>query len=63
MLLNRTEYLAGDELSLVDLFHLPLGTWVEVWYPDIFSSRPNVNRWWTALKTMPSWVAIAEGQT
>jgi glutathione S-transferase len=44
-ILSKQKYLAGDELSVADLFHLPYG--VKVYnggHGDLIDSRPNVKR-------------------
>ena len=34
-ILHNPPYLAGSEITSADLFHLPLGVWVEKWYPEV----------------------------
>ncbi|TFY82133.1 hypothetical protein EWM64_g1877 [Hericium alpestre] len=56
-ILAKQKYLAGDEITLADLFHLPYGDLVQSAL-DVFSKYPNVLRWWKEISSRPSWVAI-----
>jgi len=63
-ILSKQKYLAGDQLTLVDLFHLPHATaLVEVLKLDCFTSEetPNVKRWWHEISNLPSWLSIKNG--
>ncbi|CAA7257339.1 unnamed protein product [Cyclocybe aegerita] len=42
--LAKQKYVAGDELTLADLYHLPYGRLVGIAGTDLMTSRPNVNR-------------------
>ena len=46
-ILTRQEYLAGNDYSLVDIYHIPL---VERLFScgdgDLISKKANVNAWW-----------------
>ncbi|KAJ7058461.1 glutathione S-transferase [Mycena amicta] len=60
-ILSKQEYIAGNELTLIDLFHLnTMPTVIEHGGVDIMSSpsRPNVARWWAALMARPAWVRL-----
>ncbi|KAH7913513.1 glutathione S-transferase [Hygrophoropsis aurantiaca] len=63
VILGKQAYLAGDNVTLADFFHLPLGTMLEGpgFELDIFTKRPNVSRWWKAISTRPSWLAVKDG--
>ena len=52
-----------QELTLVDLFHLPEGALTEkMGYTGLTAeSRPNVARWWRELSARPSWLAVQNG--
>ncbi|KAJ3566693.1 hypothetical protein NP233_g6841 [Leucocoprinus birnbaumii] len=63
-ILSKQKYLAGDELTLVDLIHLGWGAHLarggfnglkdpEKW--------PNVVRWFSELESRPSWQAVKDG--
>ncbi|KZT29998.1 glutathione S-transferase [Neolentinus lepideus HHB14362 ss-1] len=56
------KYLAGDEITLADLFHLTYGAMLA---PCGFSfledgKRPNVARWWKDITDRPSWQAVKD---
>ncbi|EEB98364.1 hypothetical protein MPER_02138, partial [Moniliophthora perniciosa FA553] len=49
-ILEKQKYLAGNEITLADLFHLPYGSMLSVAGSDIMSKQgPNVTRWWNDL--------------
>ncbi|KAG6839674.1 hypothetical protein H0H93_005151, partial [Arthromyces matolae] len=41
-ILGKQKYLAGDELTLADLFHVPYGTMLAVAGSNIMETKPNV---------------------
>jgi hypothetical protein len=43
-ILGKQAYLAGDEISLADLFHLSWGALLKAGGSDIMESKPNVAR-------------------
>ncbi|KAK2467387.1 hypothetical protein APHAL10511_000622 [Amanita phalloides] len=44
-ILSKQKYLAGNELTIADLFHIPVGTRLyDVNYGHLFDKRPNVKR-------------------
>jgi len=59
-ILSKSKYLAGDEVTLADLFHLPGGHMLQVQAIDVLESesRPNVVRWWKDITSRPSWQAV-----
>jgi len=60
-ILAKQPYLAGQEFTLADLFHLPYGSWlVKLGEGAFFESRPNVKRWWNTITSRPSWKAVQE---
>ncbi|KAF9236274.1 glutathione S-transferase [Melanogaster broomeanus] len=61
VILGRQKYLAGNEVTLADLFHLPYGAIILDIGIDEFSSRPNVKRWWDAVTSRPTWQAVKDG--
>ncbi|KAL0573070.1 hypothetical protein V5O48_008896 [Marasmius crinis-equi] len=62
VILGKQKYIAGNELSLADLFHLPYGVLLEVAGSDIMSRQgPNVTRWWKEINARPSWQAVTGG--
>ncbi|KAI0284822.1 glutathione S-transferase [Russula brevipes] len=60
-ILSKQKYLAGDEVTLADLFHLPHGSTVfdHFGYGGL-DKRPNVQRWWKAISSRPAWRAVKE---
>lgn len=61
-ILSKQKYLAGNDITLADLFHLPYGSALKIAGSDIMTdqSRPNVLRWWGELTTRPSWIAVKD---
>ncbi|KAK0220077.1 glutathione S-transferase [Armillaria fumosa] len=58
-ILSRQIYITGDNLTLVDLFHIPYTVELEEAGCDIMYSKPNVARWWRVLLARESWKAVA----
>ncbi|OCB86175.1 glutathione S-transferase [Sanghuangporus baumii] len=62
VILSKRKYLAGDTITLADLFHLPYGTMItERLGIDALNSKPNVARWWKDITSRPSWQAVKDG--
>ncbi|KAK0223577.1 glutathione S-transferase [Armillaria fumosa] len=61
VILAKQKYLAGDDLTLADLFHIPWGVLLGVAGSDIMESKPNVARWWKDITSRPSWAAVKDG--
>ncbi|KAL4869219.1 hypothetical protein BDV12DRAFT_208660 [Aspergillus spectabilis] len=60
-ILSRQPYLAGDKVTLADLYHLPYGTFVEKFgVAELFDKYPATKKWWETLKARPSWKKISE---
>ncbi|KAF9259027.1 glutathione S-transferase [Marasmius fiardii PR-910] len=58
--LDAKKYLAGDELTLADLAHLPYGSLLKIAGSDIMETQgPNVTRWWKELTARESWHKVA----
>ncbi|TCD65837.1 hypothetical protein EIP91_002142 [Steccherinum ochraceum] len=56
--LSKQKYIAGDEFSLIDIFHLPYGTLLtshKILNLLDEDKRPNVARWWKDISALPSW--------
>ncbi|KAH7926060.1 glutathione S-transferase, partial [Leucogyrophana mollusca] len=60
-ILAKQKYLAGNEVTLADLFHLPYGSVILGIGVDEFTSRPSVARWWNDITSRPSWQAVKNG--
>ncbi|KAJ6577057.1 glutathione S-transferase [Mycena vulgaris] len=62
VILGKQKYLAGNEVTLADLFHLPYGTMLARAGSDLLTTKgPNVTRWFNELCERPSWVAVKDG--
>ncbi|KAF8875498.1 glutathione S-transferase [Infundibulicybe gibba] len=57
-ILGKQRYLTGEEITLVDLFHLPGGLALERIGSDIMTQKPNVARWFKDLSSRESWQAM-----
>ncbi|KAJ6526012.1 thioredoxin-like protein [Mycena capillaripes] len=61
VILGKQKYLAGNEITLVDLWHLPYATMLEEAGSDIMTTKgPNVTRYFNDLTMRPSWVAVKD---
>jgi len=57
VILAKQPYLAGEELTLADLFHLPYGTMARsIGYEETFNKYPHVKKWFNELEARESWV-------
>ncbi len=57
VILAKQPYLAGEELTLADLFHLPYGTMVRsIGYDETFNKYPHVKKWFDGLEARESWI-------
>jgi len=56
-ILSKQKYLLGDEISLVDFYHLPVGTMVGKAGSDVIESKPNVARWFKDVSSRDSWAS------
>ncbi|KAH9961830.1 glutathione S-transferase-like protein [Russula dissimulans] len=61
-ILSKQKYLAGDEITLADLFFLPYGSLIfeKLGYGGL-EQRPNVQRWWKEISSRPAWQAVKDG--
>ncbi|KAJ7144223.1 glutathione S-transferase [Mycena epipterygia] len=56
------KFLAGDEFTLADLFHMAFaGPLVAGGYDLMTTKGPNVARWWKDITRRPSWVSLQNG--
>ncbi|KAJ7513137.1 thioredoxin-like protein [Mycena galericulata] len=60
-ILAKQRYVAGDTLTLADLFHLPYAPLVASGGSDVMTRKPNVGRWYKELVARPSWLAYEGG--
>jgi len=62
VILGKQKYLAGDELTVADLFHLPYGAMLAKFGCTLMTTKgPNVARWWNEITSRPSWQAVKDG--
>ncbi|TRM64613.1 glutathione S-transferase [Schizophyllum amplum] len=62
-ILSKQKYLAGDEITLADLFHLSYGSMLSmIGFNGLESEeKPNVARWWKDITSRESWQAVKDG--
>ncbi|KAF9475962.1 glutathione S-transferase [Pholiota conissans] len=60
-ILSKQKYLAGNEVTLADLYHIPFGVMLGMGGSDIMTSKPNVKRWFEAICARPAWQAVKDG--
>ncbi|KAF9268186.1 glutathione S-transferase [Marasmius fiardii PR-910] len=62
VILGKQKYIGGNELTMVDLFHLPYGQWVTQAGSDILPNGPwkNVSRWWNEISSRQSWKQVQD---
>ncbi|KAJ7677068.1 glutathione S-transferase [Mycena polygramma] len=60
VILSKQNFLAGDEFSLADIFHLCIAPLLAGTEADIMTkeTRPNVARWWNEMISRPTWVKL-----
>lgn len=58
-ILSKQQYLAGDEITLADLYHLSYGeeAW-EVGLADVVKKYPHVMAWFESLRSRNSWKKV-----
>ncbi|KAJ6582585.1 glutathione S-transferase [Mycena vulgaris] len=63
VILEKQKYLAGNEFTIADVFHLMYAPAVVEGGIDIMAGKgPNVTRWWNELISRPTWIKLkAEG--
>ncbi|KAF4615736.1 hypothetical protein D9613_012468 [Agrocybe pediades] len=59
-ILSKQKYLAGDEITLADLYHLPYADLLPRASANIIQERPNVARWYKDVWSRPSWQAVKD---
>ncbi|KAF6755477.1 glutathione S-transferase [Ephemerocybe angulata] len=60
-ILAKQKWVAGDEFTLADLFHMPYAALLPRVGRDVIAARPNVSRWAKELLARPSWQAVKDG--
>ncbi|KAJ7097158.1 glutathione S-transferase [Mycena belliarum] len=62
VILGKQKYLAGDEVTLADLFHIPHASMLKMAGSDLMTTKgPNVARWFNDITTRPAWLAVKDG--
>ncbi|KAH9205009.1 putative glutathione S-transferase [Leptodontidium sp. 2 PMI_412] len=55
-ILSEQAYLAGNEFSLVDLYHLPYGSFLrQIGFQSSFDKYPSVRKWLEGIQARESW--------
>ncbi len=63
VILSKQKFLAGDEVSVADLYHLPYGKMAKgLGFADVFAKYPNVNKWFDLLEARESWKKVTGGK-
>ncbi|KAF9031455.1 glutathione S-transferase-like protein [Panaeolus papilionaceus] len=57
-ILSKQRYLAGDTLTLADLFHVPSGELNIRCGWQSHQKYPNVARWWNEISSRPAWQEV-----
>ncbi|KAI0764079.1 glutathione S-transferase [Irpex lacteus] len=60
-LLGRQRYLAGNNITVADLAHLPSGSLISYYGVELLEDaekRPNVARWWRDIASRSSWQEV-----
>ncbi|EDR07430.1 uncharacterized protein LACBIDRAFT_298606 [Laccaria bicolor S238N-H82] len=60
-ILSKQKYVAGEEVTLADLFHIPYGALLPAAGSNLLDTKPNVARWWKDITSRPSWIAVRDG--
>ncbi|BAT82790.1 hypothetical protein VIGAN_03285400 [Vigna angularis var. angularis] len=59
--LGKSRYLAGDEFTLADLFHLPsVHNLVNITHTAPLFASPNLSRWWNDISSRHSWKKLLQ---
>lgn len=58
-ILAKQTYLAGNEVTVADLYHLPYGKLAkDLGFGHLFEKYPNVNKWFESLEKRESWTKV-----
>ncbi|KAE9372767.1 thioredoxin-like protein [Stipitochalara longipes BDJ] len=61
MILSKQKYLSGNDLTLVDLYHLPYGTLIKtLGFAKMFARFSHVNAWFDELSRRQSWIKTVQ---
>jgi len=59
-ILSKQKYLVGNEITLADFYHLPVGLMLGKSGINVIESKPNVARWFKEISSRESWVSTEE---
>jgi glutathione S-transferase len=63
-ILARQRYLAGDQITVADLSHLPCGKVTrDHGFKELYEKYPNVKRWWDGLEARESWKEVIKSSS
>jgi glutathione S-transferase len=60
-ILEKQKYLAGNEITLADIFHVAYGSLLPAAGSNAIESKPNVDRWFKEVSGRASWQAVKDG--
>ncbi|KAF9001505.1 glutathione S-transferase [Cyathus striatus] len=60
-ILGKQKYVAGNNITIADLYHLPIGTLLAVAGTDIMQQKPNVSRWFKEISSRSTWKTVVNG--
>ncbi|KXN85270.1 Glutathione S-transferase F12 [Leucoagaricus sp. SymC.cos] len=63
-ILSKRRFLAGEELTLADLYHIPSGSLlpkIGINFLEDTQGKPNVARWFKEISSLESWQKIKDG--
>jgi glutathione S-transferase len=64
-ILSKQQYIGGDSFSLIDIYHLPYGTFLfhdNVKLGHLINDRPHVKAWWDKVSGRQSWQEVVSGK-
>jgi len=59
-ILSKQKYIAGDDITLADFYHIPYGELLGIAGSNIMETRPNVAKWFKEITSRPSWQAVKD---
>ncbi|KAL7907553.1 glutathione S-transferase [Trichoderma velutinum] len=63
-ILAKQEYMAGDAFSIVDIFYMPLMSYLfRMGFGNMITDRANVKAWWDSVSSRGSWKRFGVGAT
>ncbi|KAL5083467.1 hypothetical protein Trisim1_001457 [Trichoderma cf. simile WF8] len=63
-ILAKQKYMAGDTFTLVDIFYMPLMSYMfRMGFGHMITDRANVKAWWESVSSRDSWKRFGVGAT